>query len=257
MQKQSHWWGEWRLGPGEVARFGIGPLTLYVQRLAQEWRIAHTSGGAEAECTLELPAADADLLGMPTVTRYVDSGGADRLELRAALADRPVVAQPERPLILPAGEEVRCYVRTPLWAQICIGEPARQLTEIPVVRPSDTWFGPITEGGELCYAASASFRLEPDGARHLPHRATTTVRLANRADSPLTLERLSLPVAHLALFADDTGRLWTDDVAFERTGGDDFAAVRLGGEPRASEVSAPRRRAPSNLVHRAFNSLFT
>jgi len=159
MVETVEWWGRRRVPVGSSGRWRIGPLTLWIQRLDGEWRIAHDSSGDPQDVSLqeELPADAGDLLLMDGVTRYVVAGKSEEIVLSAALADRAVVTSSEKPLGVPPGEQVSVYVSSPLWVRIETGRPAKLLCELPTFRPSDTWFGPNTIDGELCYA-SRTFR---------------------------------------------------------------------------------------------------
>jgi hypothetical protein len=241
-------------------------LTLWIQRLEGEWRIAHETGSDPLDVSLEedLPADVGDLLLKEGVARFVTAGKSEEVVISAALADRSVVTSSEQPLSVPSGEEVTVYVSSPLWVRIETGKPAKLLCEIPVFRPSDTWFGPDTTEGELCYASRTFHRVRLEDIPVRPHRATTAVKIKNRAKSMLALERMQVPVTHLALYRAGDGRLWTQDVLFERAGEDDFVALRLGGrgKPAAAgsgevkQIAGPRVQASGNIVVRAFTSLF-
>jgi len=129
------------------------------------------------------------------------------------------------------------------------------------VRPSDTWFGPSPDDGELCYASRTSCRLDLGALSLRPHRALTAVRVKNRASGPLLLERLNLPVVYLPLFCSAGGVLWTRDVTFDYIQGQDYAPLNYGAATPAhadgAELVSPPRHAPSgSLVTRVFSSLF-
>ena len=117
---------------------------------------------------------------------------AGEIALTPALADRPVVARPEKPFCLPAGAEAVVYVSSPLWVVLSTAQDLK-LAEIPIVRPSDTWLGPSTREGELCYASRTFLRLSLDNLPRRPHRATSMVRILNHADTALPLRALKLP----------------------------------------------------------------
>jgi hypothetical protein len=212
----------------------------------------------------DLPADVGDLLQKDGVARFVTAGKSEEVTLSAALADRSVVTSSEQHLSVPAGEEVTVYVSSPLWVRIETGKPGKLLCEIPVFRPSDTWFGPDTTEGELCYASRTFHRVSLEDVPVRPHRATTAVKVKNRARSMLALERMQVPVTHLALYRAGDRRLWTQDVLFEREGDDDFVALRLGGRGKPSaagpgevkQIAGPRVQASGNIVMRAFTSLF-
>jgi hypothetical protein len=261
------WWGRRRVPVGSAGRWRIGPLTLWIQRLEGEWRVAHETGDDPLDVSLQedLPAEVGDLLEKENVTRFVIAGKSEEVVLSAVLADRPVVTSSEQPLSVPPGEEVAVYVSSPLWARVETGKPAKLLCELPTFRPSDTWFGPDTTEGELCYASRTFHRVRLEDVPVRPHRATTAVKIRNRARSMLSLERMQVPVMHLALYRAPDGRLWTHDVVFEREGDDNFVALHLGGRGKpgavgpgeARQVAGPRVQPSGNIVVRAFSSLFS
>jgi hypothetical protein len=88
----------------------------------------------------------------------------------------------------------------------------------------------------------------------------TAVRISNRGDDPLRIERLALRTPHLDLFA--TGTLWTEDIALDRAGGDRLTGLtRIDGPPRharnAELPGAAREPTERNIVVRAFGEIFT
>lgn len=176
------------------------------------------------------------------------------------LADRSVVARPEIPFHLLPGEEIRLYLSTAIWIQLEVGEPPRRLLETPTFRPSDTWFGPSTREGELCYASRTSARINLDRMLRHPGRAITSVLLRNRAQDNLLLERISLPVPALSLFHDAEGSLWTEAINLEREKSGNMARIRLTGKAPAeaikpAKVSDPRVPQEQNVLVKAIHSL--
>lgn len=260
------WWGSYALDGERVSRWRIGPLTLWAQRLAGEWRLAWRSSGEALQDGVEFEeqAAVDDILALDNAARYAVSGDDGQLQLAAALADRTVVTRAEQPVNLLPGEDLYVYVSTPLWVRVLVGQPAQQLAEIPVLRLSDTWFGDSTMEGELGYSARTRIRLDLDNLLARPHRATTAVRVKNRAADVLTLERLKIPVMHLALCQAEDGRLWTHQVVYERIETSAFATLHMPdkaeqqcihGRTRGRLLAPPRLEADANLVMRAFSSL--
>lgn len=260
------WWGSFHIEVGHAGKWRIGPLNLWIQRLQGEWRIAYETGEDPLDISLsrEISAAGRDLLEKSNAARYVTSGGSEEVVLAAAMADRSMVTSSEKPLGVPPGEEVTVYVSSPLWIRISVGKPPKLLCEVPVFRPSDTWFGPDTMEGELCYASRTFHRVRLGDIPVRPHRATTAVRINNRAGSMLSLERMQVPVMHLSLYRSTDGRLWTQDVLFEREGDDDFVALKIAGKGvpaairsgKAERLAGPRLQLSENIVVRAFSSLF-
>lgn len=259
------WWGDSVVPHGTCARWRIGPLRLWAQRLPGEWRIAREASDESTSATIErgVRAKVDDLLGHDSLGRFAMGGEDESLTLTPRLADRPVVSTPRRPFYIPSGEEVTVHIGTPLWIELRAGERQTWLDEFPIHQPSDTWFGPNTRTGELCYASRTFCRLQLGELQRRPQRATTAVLIQNHTDSPLYLDRFKLPVPFLSLYCDDgTSNLWTNDVVLERVEGEELDPLRVSEVPPASlanatRISEPRRKHGGNLMVRAFGALFS
>ena len=257
------WWGTFTVAHHSTARWQIGPLSLWVERLTNEWRVARSSGDdpSESRVELDLPAASEDLLTFKSVSRYALSDHSERLELSPALADRPVVSFPERPLYVPASDKVTLYVGNPLWLQLRAN--SKLLDDFPIHPQSDTWFGPSPQHGELCFASRSFCRLELGDLPRRPHRSTTAVLVENLTSQALLIEQMRLPVPMLSLFhASDADSLWTEDVSLKLTDTTEMAPLTIQKGPPASltnarRVSEPRHAAESNLMFRAFSSFLS
>lgn len=258
------WWGNLKVDMGSAARLRVGPATILIGRLESEWHIATESTGDpdDVALDLELPARDPDLRARDGVRRFGVAGKSCALTLRARLADRPVVAAPQQPVELPAGETLTVYVGSPVWLHVEATDPRRELFEVPLSRPAETWFGASPRVGELCYVSRTHYRLRLDEMPYKPHRAITSVLVENRASTPLRLESLKLPVTHLALYATADGRLCTQDVTLSRDDEHEFSPLRVRpGAPRQAEsatrIAEPRQPISDNVMVRAFSSLFS
>lgn len=257
------WWGEFNLPLQNMGRWHIGPLELWVQRLAGEWRLAWRSGEelmqpvASVELNLSLAAPAADM----HTCRFSFRETGKPLRLMPALADRPVVVRPETPLFIPSREEVTLFVSTTLWVTVAAGQHGPMLVELPTLRPSDTWFGPNTRQGELCYASRTLAHTRIEEVVPRPHRAITPVQIRNHGHDPLLLERLSVPVPLLTLYESSAGDLWTQSVLLERSGRDGKARLQLGeaglpGDITIRQISAPRQLDDETGVFRALSRFF-
>lgn len=247
------WWGAFRVATGETLTRLIGPLRLSVERHPSEWRInaAQTSQGPDG------PAADT-----PAETRrFVFSATRDPLLLSPVLADRPVVARPLDPLHVAAGQELSIYLSSPVWIRIEVGEPPALLQELPVVRPSDTWFGASTREGEFAYASRTAARLDFADVPKRPDRAVTAARIRNTADKTMLIERIALPVLHLAVFAAPDGLLCTQGVTIETRSETELSEITVEAGPPATipdavRLSAPREELQQAALVRAFSAIF-
>lgn len=259
------WWGRFILKEVESRRWRLGPLTLVVQRLAREWRVCWERSEDPLDSALEIcRPADAIEPGVaPNLSRFALGSTDESLRLVPALADRPVVTHPQTPFHVLPGEDVSLFVSTPIWVRIEVGQPPRLLLELPTYRPSDTWLGPSTREGELCYASKTHCRLALDEVPFRPHRAVSLVRLRNRGSDSLLVDGLSLPAPCLSLFAGENGFLWTQLLTIERSGEErGLASARLDevAPPEAgtetAPVGAPREAREEGFVLRAFGALF-
>lgn len=257
------WWGRFTLGEGEGGLWEIGPLTLAVERRAREWRVSWTAGDPQADASKRLdvrcPLPAGELPAGVQTARFAAHATTAELVLEPALPDRAVVARPELPLELLAGEEVALFVALPVWVRVKVGGE-RQLVEVPTQRLADTWFGPSTLAGELCYATRTSARLQPSKLPPRPHLATCRVVLHNRAATRLPLERLSLPVQNLDLWWHRERGLWTRGVEVERAADGSMASLRLADGPPdvvlgAEPVAPARQPEPRLALVRALEAL--
>jgi hypothetical protein len=275
------WWGGIDVSVGAAASVRVGPARIVAQRRRHEWRVylerddeSNETGEARAR---RLARADADDVpnGTPALrASFAESPG--RLVVSAAQADRPVVVRPDSPLAIQPGETVTMFVSTPVWIVLTIAQPRRGgakkgaagadgepllLLEAPSERPTDTWFGPNTRTGELCYATRTSGRLDLDEVPQRPHRIVTPVRIENKAADALEFQRLQVPLPLLAVHRDANGALWTNGVTLTRDSGGDLAAVRVDRSPPRTaaggveRLAEPRSIVAGNAVVRAFGRL--
>lgn len=258
------WWGTYRIPIGSAGRWRIGPMTICIERLREEWRISAEMDEniEDPTASVELPADCGDLLQRAKVTRFGVSGRAETITLTPMLADRPIVTKPEKPFYISAHESVIVYVGSPIWVRIEFGDPPVMLGDFPIIRPSDTWFGPNTYIGELCYAGRTACRLQLTDLPIRAHRAVTAVTVENRSSAPLLLEHMKLPVLYLSLFHSKSGVFWTRDIKFRHEAGAELASLRYGARVPAHagdavQVSAPRQEVEENFAMRVFSSLFS
>ncbi len=82
----------------------------------------------------------------------------------------------------------------------------------------------------------------------------------NRAPKLLAVDELRIPLPHIALYADDRGRLWTQSIVLERTSDGDLAEMRVLDDPPreargARRVAEPRYVAERSSIVRIFGKL--
>lgn len=258
----SIWWGQTDLPLNTTGFWQIGPLAFWLQRSASEWRFAseRCDGAPENALVCERPAGRPMPESGDSLRRLGFQRTSGALLLMPALPDRPVVVQPSTPFGLPPAEEIALHISTPLWVRAQVGEPLVDFVELPTQRPSDTWFGPNTRVGALCYALSTSARLRREELPVRPYRALTELRLRNQAATVLNVEKIQLPLPNMALFASATGELWTESVTLVRRDDGELAALELSKKApehlqQPQRLADPRLPSVKGSLLRAFGGL--
>lgn len=256
------WWQETELPEDSAGFWQIGPLAFWLQRSVGEWRFVgeYREDAPEDVLLHRLPATRPMPAAGDLQRRLGFRRTSGRVRLLPALPDRAVVVQPATPFALPAGEETTLYISTPLWLRVAVGDPPQEFVELPTRPLSDTWFGPDTRVGELCYAASTSARLRREALPMRPCRALTELRLRNQAAGALDVQKVQLPMPTMALYMSADGALWTEPVTLVRRDDGELAALELGrGAPahlaQPRRLAEPRRQPEKGLLLRAFGGL--
>lgn len=255
------WWGNFDFEEGQTRCWCLGPFTMWITRLAGEFRTATAFEPTGDPFALRAGTVwDAAVPENAELVRYGVRDSTRRLNIEPTTADRAAIVKSESAYVVPPGGTVAAFVGSPVWLRIQLTGPERTLHDVPTQRPSDTWFGPSTLEGELCYAIRTSVRYSLENLAVRPYRAVSVVRVLNHADTPLPLARLRLPLPLLSLFADERGRLWTEAVTLDRTQENDLAEIKLGkSAPREAgkcvRLCGPREEMERRPLIRSFTGL--
>lgn len=250
------WWGEHEFKSYDRRCWRLGPLSLWVTRLTNEWQVAHRYSDDPFDETVEL-LDDAEAPDGVERRRYLYSSGGRTLRLLPRVPDRPFVTRPEMPVIIAGRQQATLYTAIPVWIELSAGDPLKPFCAVPVWRASSTWFGEDTLEGTLCYATRTRARLEPTGLRRGP-RVTTAVLVSNEHDEPLRVDRLALPLPQMSVFRAHDGRLWTEaaTVGFDPAVRSP-AKIDHGPPPEAGKtekISGPREDPRANILARALSA---
>ncbi|MDZ7827572.1 MAG: hypothetical protein U5R48_17990 [Gammaproteobacteria bacterium] len=190
---------------------------------------------------------------------YTGEDASDVLRLTPLLPDRPVVARPREPFAIAPGQRATLFVGVPLWLELVTGDDAH-LVAHPSARLADTWFGPSTRSGELCYASLTNCRTSLEEMIRSSWRAVTPLVLENQGAEVWSLDRVALPVPLLPLFRAADGRYWTSELTALRERSGEVEAVRAGHSApagiRGPAVAQPRRPDRSSWLGRFYGKLF-
>ncbi|MBD3658206.1 MULTISPECIES: hypothetical protein [Marinobacter] len=250
------------LSSGETQYHELSHTRLWVTLLDKEWQVRSERTPQsvdrirwEQTTQYVLPGAEA------TLQRFIRRDDNNTVTYLPALARLPTVIRPYQPLTIPAAGECTIYVGTLLWMRICVGERKTELVELPLADPSMTWVGRNTMEGDLCYSAPSYARLVLEAVPKRPWRAITPVRIVNRRDDALLLERFSLPTPLLSLYINDKGLLWTPGVTVVCE--TDMNSARLKVDGKVPEVagscqllSPAREKSERGGLIRAFDRMF-
>ncbi|WP_111642283.1 DUF432 domain-containing protein [Marinimicrobium alkaliphilum] len=256
------WWQPRLLDRGECWHTAIGPLSIYLYRFSSQWLLATQTLGDEADHSQLISEEVQEIPEELNLSRYVFTESPKGFVLRPRTLDRPLVVKTMQPVHVPPGEKVTFYISSPVTVEIDLVEPDTILQETPVLRLSDTWFGPSTRVGELCYAARTHARNSRADVPPRPHRVVTPVTIHNEGEQNLTIEKLSIPVPYLAIYGLDDGTLWSDPVTLAHSDGNALAGLKIDsrlpdGVSPEHRIAEPRVEMPRGSFVRAFTSIFS
>jgi hypothetical protein len=260
-ESRARWWGRFSLEVETRAIWHVGPTRLAALRRAREWCIDYVEDPeSRDDARVELPAPETVPAPSLARHRFAFAEAPEALWVTPVVPDRALVVHPEAQLHVPIGESITLFCSVPLWIRVEAGENRVPLLEAPIDRPSDTWFGPSTWEGELCYATTTKARLDRDAMPIRAHRATTELRIRNLLSETLHLQRINLAVPFLSLFSTPEGALWTESVTLERSTSGATGRLQVGGPPKDAEAEmVAGARLASNtdgVLVRAFTALF-
>lgn len=228
MTKDKQWWGETTFEVGEIKEWSIGKRKIAVQRLEKEWLVWNQELASEASANITTKSlkTSKSYNDLPH-SRHLLNQTQGNLIVVPMLADRSIVARPATILNILPGEQVQLYVSSPLW--FCLKTTSHNLPmlDIPFFRPSDSWFGPSTMEGELCYAKYTDAKVDLSLLEKRAHRAITKVLIINQHTETLKIERINLPVPFLTLYEDNQHGFWTQEVEITHNCDNNKAGLRL------------------------------
>lgn len=255
----NRWYGDHHVRLDAGAKFILGPLEVHAYRSAQEWDICWRREGDPLSQELQikdLEGARASAEEDFETERFARSQTAEVLRLAARLADRPVVSRPEDSLRILPQEKVIIWISSPLWVTLAERSDGEPMLELPIARMSDTWFGPNTRHGTLCYATRTKARISAP-SEPLPFRAVTQVEVTNASEDALPISRINLPMRNLTLYHSVRGFLSSAvRVRKDRDGKELEVTVDASHPPESERLAEPREEAERGLV-RGFQALLS
>ena len=244
------WWGAHAFDLEGRRRVRVGPIYLEIERQDTEWIVDHAYAADELADAYGVDSKAVPIEAELERRRFAGRTS-NELSLVPWLAERAIVVRPVTRFTLPRGAEISLFFSTALNVALRDGGAATTslglghgvfLAEYPTVIPKETWFGPNTMEGELCFASRTMASLSIHELPFRPNRAITEVRLSNRGSDPVDIARFRVPMRHLALYWDARiERFVTEPISLTRRDGADLGAFAVGKAPTdVPRVSGPR-----------------
>jgi hypothetical protein len=149
-----------------------------------------------------------------------------RIQLMPQFPDRAVVVKPESSFKILKATSIKVYVRIPIWVKIeYLANPKKILMQIPSTILSNTWFGDFLQG-EVCYWISSGVRLEIEEDPSRPYLAICPLKLINKSDDDLLIEKICLRVAYFSLYINKS-QLWSDEMRLCYNGKDEISEIMV------------------------------
>jgi len=136
-------WDPIKIEIDETISIQLGSLNLWIHRGEQEWYIAFEHRATEME---RLSVSRCREMADLEWTRWMINERVDEIKLHPCMPDRPVIVRPEMPISLLPKQSVQFFIGVPIWIGISLDDRFHNITEIPSMILSNSWFGPTTEG---------------------------------------------------------------------------------------------------------------
>jgi hypothetical protein len=247
------WWGNFEIPENVCCAWKISLLRFYINRSKSEWNFSWHQDEYPSE-----PAARIDLTGAykpeseeTEQARFIHTAVDAHFDLGLALADRPIVARPETFIFVPPGQQATLYVSSGLWLQPKLN--GHVLMDVPVYRPSDTWFGENTREGEMCYFSRTRARTEAIEPVISPHRVVTPITVINRGTKSVKIERIRVPVVNLSLYTNEKNEFVSNSLSMvlnENSKETTMEIIPIGRQSGEFQlISTPRVEADNGLLN--------
>lgn len=239
----------YRLLNGEGLEIKAGSLHLKVKRISTGWGFMKTDVAypfTDVEVNRIVPDFEV------SESNLYQSGHSDILVVAPVLPEKPVVLKNSGLRILP-GQNMHFFVKIPLNLQFFFEEakPDNLITEYPMFRLSDTWFGEPDEG-EPAFALGSFYRIDSSLMNVQPWEAVCPVHILNNSNLLLEVQRLIIRVENLMLIRSGI-QLLTSMIEIEYKGRDQVSSVSyhldkaIHGE-EFSQITEPRSAAAKSSL---------
>lgn len=222
--KPQSFWKKYTLKINQTLLFKAGYSEVLLKHSLNGWIVkANTFSQAAAEMTVEELN---DLTDDQNVLHFYASDS-NELFVVPALPDKAVVFRNNKNIKVSAGQSARLFFRIPLNMQFYFGQVKEEnrITEVPLQRLSDTWFGEIDEG-EPAYSIGSNYDKSISDVEANAWEAIASVEIINNTFGVLDIQRLILRVEEFNLYKKGD-QILTSHVAIEFKGQEQAESVAL------------------------------
>ncbi len=191
-------WNKYTFAVNQTLTFRAGFTEIGVKRVPNGWLVKSQSNAQPTDNLLV--AETMDLTDGPDVFHFY-TGESNDLLVVPALPNKPVVFRNNKNLKVSAEEKARLFFRIPLTIQLYFQEikDTNRMTELPLQRLSDTWFGEI-DSGEPAYSIGSAYYNSLSDIDLKYWEAVIPVEIINNTSGTLDLQRLILRVEDFNLY---------------------------------------------------------
>lgn len=194
-EEEAAWWGKFQIETEQSRYLKVGKTILCIDRYQQEWRIACSQETTQTlGYMLNTQSKDADIHILPVLPKH------------------SMIFYLENELFIPPKGESLLYGSIPIYIRVELGAPPKILEEIPTQTLTETWYGPDTQTGELCYAAPLPASANLDNLPHDSTQVICPISIVNHRSESLLLKEIYVPLPSLSIYHDLQNHLWTEQL---------------------------------------------
>ncbi|MFP4579367.1 MAG: DUF432 domain-containing protein [Candidatus Sumerlaeia bacterium] len=255
-------WNRFPLKVDQWHHMHIGPASLWVIRMADEFRFA--LGQDEKEDLLHeydssAPEPCADPPADLDMGRWIFPNVPAEVIVSPTMPDRPIVVRPESPLVLSPHSTATFFMLVPLCIELKAGlREKTSMCRLPLIKMTNIWFG-TPESGFLCYGLRTWARRRIESFPLTPHRFICPVTIRNQSDTELSFQRMCVRVEHLGLYRGQT-RIWSNMVRLTSKGPQhssqlDYMETAPDFEPILGQMAPPPKPLKRSIFKFSLDSL--
>jgi hypothetical protein len=257
-ETSSNIWREYDFSKSSTIRLKIGDVEIVMRGKDEEFWLHKSYHNNVGSSLLQSGSIDDE----SSWTRWALPKDFQSIVLEPCFPDRSIVIKPENAFWLLPTVKTRVVIRIPLWIRVVLNDATRTvITQFPSVIMSDTWFGD-TRSGEICYAHASMARRQifDHSIERFGHSVLTPVRIRNRSEEELLVDKFCLRVKWLSVYIAD-GILWSNDVMVTYRGSESVSDIVIGTTyPREAHgahlLTNPRELYRKGFAERTFPALF-